>query len=29
MRTYFNIEADVAQNLIDFFSDFDCQRSFP
>ena len=29
MGTYFKIETDVVQNLIDdFFSDFDYQRSF-
>ena len=30
MRTYFKIETDIAQNLIDeFFSNFDRQRTFP
>ena len=29
MCTYFNIKTDVARNLIDdFFSIFDCQRTF-
>ena len=30
MCTYFKIEIDAAQNLTDdFFSNFDCQRTFP
>ena len=30
MCTYFKIETDVAENLIDdFFSNFDCQRILP
>ena len=30
MCAYFKIETDAAQNLIDdFFSNFDCQRTFP
>ena len=30
MCTYFYTNTDVAQNLIDdFFSNFDCQRTFP
>ena len=29
MCTYFKTKTDVAQNLIDdFFSNFDCQRTF-
>ena len=29
MRTYFKTGTDVAQNLIDVLSNFDCQRTFP
>ena len=29
MWMFFKIETDVAQNLMDdFFTDFDCQRTF-
>ena len=30
MCTYFKIETDIAQNLIDdFVSNFGCQKTFP
>ena len=31
MCTYFEVETDVAQNLVDdfFFSNFDCLMNFP